>query len=65
VNLFVTRSRRGDLLLVALLAALILGFSGRLRVDHEVPRWALRRAAEAAQTTRPPGARDARVERPR
>lgn len=61
---FVTRSRRGDLLLLALLALLILGFAGRLRVYYQVPGWA-KRAAEAEQTSQQPAARDAPDERTR
>lgn len=43
---FVTGSRATDLLLFALLLALILGLTDRLRVYHNVPGWAIERATQ-------------------
>ena len=42
---FLTGSKRTDLVLFGLLAALILGSAGRLGVYYEVPAWALERLA--------------------
>ena len=41
----VTGSRRTDLILFGLLAALILGSVWRVRVYYEVPAWAIERLA--------------------
>lgn len=56
----VTGSRRADLWLLAALAAAILLAAPRLVVYERVPRWAIRRAAEAERGGETPSERPVR-----